>query len=154
MPSSVSRGPITTRIVTELETANFPVGDNSSPTVPFGWQGEPNESSATFIPWMSATPGAAQSQRIPGAMGDTGTEWRIAYNVFFAGVTRKQCEALADRIRDALTNIVREKIETPTGAWKIQKIGCEAIGSNNRVGSAYPDYFTQADSYTVWISKG
>lgn len=153
MPSSVSRGPITTRLITELETAGFPVGDNGSPAAgTYGWSGQPNEGS--FTPWMTITPGTAQAQRPPGALADTNTEWRLAYNVFYAGISRKQSEALADRMRNALTNISREKVTTDTGDWKIQKVSCNAVGSNNRVGSAYPDYYTQTDSFEVWISKG
>ena len=153
MPSSPSRGPITTYLLGQLRTLNFPVGDNGSPPPPYGWQGEPNAADATFIPWMTLTPGAAQPQSLSGALGDTGTEWRLPYSVFYAGLSRKQTEALADRMRNSLTNISREDIETETGTWRIQKLSCGAIGSSNRVGSAYPDYYTQSDSFEVWISK-
>jgi hypothetical protein len=152
-PSSISRGPITNRLLAELDTEGFPVGDDASPTVPFGWQGEPNDPGFTFTPWMSLSPGAATLQPVQ-AMGDTQTEWRLAYAVVYAGISRKQTEALADRMRLNLTNIAREPIETPTGDWLIQKIGCNSIGSTSRIGSAYPDYFTQADSFEVWVTKG
>jgi hypothetical protein len=153
-PSAISRGPITTRLLAELATEGFPVGDNSAPTIAFGWQGEPNGATSTFIPWLSLSPGVGSVQNPVGTFGDSGTEWKLAYNVFYAAVTRKQAEALADRMRLNLTNISREKIDTPTGLWKIQKVSCVAIGNTNRVGSAYPDYFTQADSFEVWITKG
>lgn len=154
MPSSISRGPITNRLLAELETEGFPVGDNSSPTVPYGWQGEPNDPAATFTPWLSLSPGTAVSQTPAGSMGDTQVDWRLNYSVFYSGTSRKQTEALADRMRLNLTNIKRESITTPTGNWRIQKIGCPAIGNTSRIGSAYPDYFTQADSFEVWVTKG
>ncbi len=155
MPSSPSRAPLTQRIIQELESVGFPVGDNTSPLAPYGWSGEPDGSNQTFTPWMTCTPLAARQQRIPGAMGDTGTEWVFTYTIFFAGVTRRQSEALADRIRNALTNITRERLEgTETGTWKIQKITCTTIGGSAKVGSAYPDYFTQADTFEVWVTKG
>jgi hypothetical protein len=154
MPSSVSRGPITERVLAELQTEGFPVGDNSNPPPPYGWSGEPGATGTTFTPWMTCTPLAGSPQRLPGAMGDTGTEWSLPYTVFYAGITRKQTEALADRLREALTNIAREAIITPTGKWRIQKISCTAIGSSNKVGSAYPDYYTQADTFDVWVSRG
>ena len=53
-----------------------------------------------------------------------------------------------------LTNITRESIDTDTGSWRIQKTTCIAIGNTTRIGSAYPDYFTQADSFEVWVTKG
>lgn len=154
MPSSISRGPITTRLLGELATEGFPVGDNASPTAPFGWQGEPNEPGTTFTPWLSLSPGAASLQAPGGAMGDSQSEWRLSYSVVYAGISRKQTEALADRMRMNLTNIVRESIDTDTGAWRIQKVTCTSIGNTNRIGSAYPDYFTQADSFEVWVTKG
>lgn len=151
MPSSVSRGPITTHLYNELHTANFPVGDNSSPEGEYGWNGEPGE--GTFTPWMILTPLTGTPQRVSGAMGDSSTEWVLPYSVFYAGVTRKQSEALADKMREHLTNITRISIATPTGAWRIQKISSTNIGSSIRVGSAYPDYYTQTDNFEVWTSK-
>ena len=154
MPSSISRGSITNRLLQELDTEGFPVGDNSAPVMSYGWQGEPNAAGSTFIPWLSLSPGVGSAQTPPGTFGDSSTEWRLAYNVFYSAVTRKQNEALADRMRLNLTNIAREKIDTPTGSWQIQKVSCVAIGNTTRVGSAYPDYFTQADSFEVWVTKG
>jgi len=87
-------------------------------------------------------------------MGDSQSDWRLNYTAVYAGISRKQTEALADRMRMNLTNIARESIDTPTGNWRIQKITCLAIGNTNRIGSAYPDYFTQADSFDVWVTKG
>lgn len=153
-PSSISRGPITNRLLDELVTEGFPVGDNAQPSVAFGWQGEPNAPGTTFTPWLSLSPGAASLQNPSGAMGDSQSEWRLAYSVMYAGISRKQTEALADRMRMNLTNIDREDISTPTGKWRIQKATCISIGNTTRVGSAYPDYFTQADSFEVWVTKG
>jgi hypothetical protein len=152
-PSSISRGPITSRLLTELAVEGFPVGDNSQPPVAYGWQGEPNDPGQTFTPWMSLSPGAASLQSTQ-AMGDSQANWRLSYSVIYAGISRKQTEALADRMRMNLTNIARESITTETGDWKIQKTTCVSIGNTNRIGSAYPDYFTQADSFEVWVTKG
>ena len=153
-PSSISRGPITNRLLTELATEGFPVGDNAQPTAPYGWQGEPNEPGTTFTPWLSLSPATGTLQAPSGPMASTQDDWRLGYAVVYAGVSRKQTEALADRMRLNLTNIARESITTPTGSWRIQKISCTAIGNTARIGSAYPDYFTQADSFEVWVTKG
>jgi hypothetical protein len=153
-PSSISRGPITSRLLDELAIEGFPVGDNAQPVAPYGWQGEPNEPGTTFTPWLSLSPGAATLQAPGGALGDSQSEWRLAYSVVYAGISRKQTEALADRMRMNLTNIARESITTPTGDWRIQKTTCTSIGNTSRIGSAYPDYFTQADSFEVWVTKG
>jgi len=154
MPSSLSRGPITDRLLAELVTEGFPVGDNAMPAVHFGWQGEPNKPGTTFTPWLSLSPGAASLQNPSGSFGDSQSDWKLSYSVVYAGISRKQAEALADRMRLNLTNIARENIESRNGSSRIQKVTCIAIGNTNRIGSAYPDYFTQADSFEVWATKG
>ena len=154
MPSSLSRGPITNRLLAELATEGFPVGDNASPAVSYGWTGEPNDPAVTFTPWLSLSPGAATLQAPAGSLGDSQSDWRLNYAVTYAGLSRKQTEALADRMRMNLTNIAREYIDTPTGSWRIQKTTCIAIGNTTRISSAYPDYFTQPDSFEVWVTKG
>lgn len=152
-PSSLSRGPITTRLITELATEGFPVGDNTSPENPYGWSGEPNSEDATFTPYMTIAALTAAPQRVSGALGDTGTEWVLPYSVFYAGISRRQAEALADRMREKFTGITRENIETPTGNWQIQKISCTSVGGSVKQGSAFPDFFTQVDTIEVWVSK-
>src|SRR5262245_866349 len=143
---SISRGPITDRLLRQLETEAFPVGDNAQPTVPFGWQGEPNQPGMTFTPWLSLSPAAAVPQTPAGPLANTYADWKLGYIVNYAGLSRKQTEALADRMRHNLCYIERELIDTPTGGWKVQKVSCTAIGNTNRISSAYPDYFTQADT--------
>ena len=63
MPSSLSRGPITNRLLDELVTEGFPVGDNAQPVVPFGWQGEPNAPGTTFTPWGIHSPSGGSPTR-------------------------------------------------------------------------------------------
>jgi len=58
------------------------------------------------------------------------------------------CHRVIDPIGLALENF------DPTGKWRIQKVTCIGIGNTSRIGSAYPDYFTQADSFEVWVTKG
>ena len=152
-PSAVARGPITRRVLVELETEGFPVGDNQAPEAEYGWSGEPNGENSTFTPWMTLQPLMGQTQRQSGALSDTGTEWSLPYGVFYTGLTRAHVEALADKMRKALTDITREVVETVNGNWKIQKISCSTLGTVNRVGSTYPDYFTQTDTFDVWVSK-
>jgi hypothetical protein len=148
--STPSRGPITTRLIAELATAGFPVGDDDAPTSPYGWSGQPDED--TFTPWMTITP-MNSMPRNPQGFGDTGMEWSLPYSVFYAGISRKQVEALADRLRHSLCNITRESVVTDTGNWRIMKISCTGIGNVNKISSTVPDYFTQADSFDVWITK-
>jgi hypothetical protein len=152
-PGSISRGPVTNQLLERLATEGFPVGDNSSPTVPFGWQGEPNQPGTTFTPWLDLAPTTAIPQNPAGPLSNTYADWKLGYTVFYAGISRKQTEALADRMRNNLSYMEREVVDTPTGGLRIQKVACVTIGNTNRIGSAYPDYFTQADSFEVWVTK-
>lgn len=151
MVSTIARGPITDRLITELKVVELPVGDNNTPDTPFGWQGEPNANNSSFIPYMSITAGAAQ--QATGSFGDSASEWKIPYTVMFAAVHRKQLDWLADKIRLQLTNIRRESVSTDSGNWRITQIRCTSVGGSNRIGSTFPDYYTQADLFEVWLSK-
>jgi len=154
VPSVIRRGPVTTRVIQELKEEGLPVGDNQAPEDAYGWQGEPGAETSNFIPWMSVGTLTGQPQRPNGGLGDTGTEWMLPYEVFYAGLSRKHVEALADKMRAALVNIERELITTSTGDWKIQKLACTTVGRVNRIGSTFPDYFTQVDTFELLVSKG
>jgi hypothetical protein len=134
-----------------MKELGLPVGDNNAPQDPYGWQGEPNSDGSNFIPWMVLTAGAASAGT--GSFGASASEWRLPYTAFYAGVTRTQLEWLADRVRVKLCNIERENVATDTGAWRIQQIRCTSMGGTNRIGSTFPDYYTQSDLFEVWLSK-
>lgn len=152
MTSSISRGPITSAILVVMGALNFPVGDNSRPTDPYGWQGEPNSGTSTFIPWLELSSGLGSPQSRQ-AMGDTGVDWKLNYNVYFAGISRTQTDALADKIRELLLNMARSVVSTPSGDWRFMKVSVTGIGSSARIPSVYPDYYTQSDAYEVWMTK-
>lgn len=132
----------------ELE---LPVGDNTMPEDPYGWQGEANTDASSFIPYMSLTAGAARPGT--GSMGLSASEWQLPYTVFYAGVSRGQLDWLADKMRTKLVNIEREPVSAGSDNWRIQQIRCTSVGGSNRIGSTFPDYFTQADLFEVWLSK-
>ena len=136
-----------------MATVGFPVGDASAPTDNFGWSGEPNADGSVFTPWFSSTPLTATRQRVPGALGDTGTEWLAPYSVFIAGVDRTQTEMLADRVAETLQAQARVTITAGSQTWRVQKFERTAVGSINRIGAALPDHFTQNDNYELWLSK-
>ena len=152
--TTLQRAAVTQWLLDKAKEVGFPVGDASSPVESWGWSGEPNGDGSTFTPWFVVTPLTAQQQRIPGSLGDGGTEWSTPYSVFIAGVSRKQTETLADRIATTLASGRKETITDKDGnRWKVQKVKRNGIGSINKVGSALPDHYTQNDNYDLWISK-
>lgn len=159
----VERSAVTSGLITQLRTLTFPVGDNSSPTdasgapVAFGWQGEPDAAASNFTPWLSLTPmpGMGQGQDLTTLGGQE--FWLLNYSLFVAGVNRNQSELLADRARNLLCNLGVDSaftVEGPNAAWTISGVKCPNLGSNNRVGEAIPYYYTQTDSYQVWVTEG
>lgn len=151
MISTIQRGSITSHLIGVLETANLPVGDNTVPTDAYGWQGEPNADGSTFIPWMSLNAGVAQPGNGPFAA--SAADWKLPYTVNYAAVSRAQLDWLADKMRDVLVNTERTTVTTLQGTWKFVQVRCTAVGATNRVGNPFPDYFTEADLFEVWISK-
>jgi hypothetical protein len=150
-PTTISRGPVTERVIVELKKTGLPVGDNNAPEDPFGWQGEPNADNTNFIPWMSVYGGTAQPGS--GSFAESASEWRLPYTVTYAGVTRDQLDWFADKVRKQLVEITRESVASNTGSWRIQQIRCTSVGATNRVGAPFPDYYTQSDLFEVWLSK-
>lgn len=159
----VERSAVTSGLLVQLRTLNFPVGDNSSPTdvnnapIPFGWTGEPDAAGTNFTPWLSLTPMPGQGQGEDLRTSGGQAFWLLNYSLYVAGVNRNQCELLADRARNLLCNLGVDTPLTVTGPsakWTFAGVKCPNLGSNNRVGDAIPYYYTQTDSYQVWVTEG
>lgn len=150
--ATINRGPITTRLIAELNETELPVGDNHAPTDPYGWQtDEPGADASQFIPWMVITAGTASTGT--GSLAASSQDWKLNYTVFFAGVTREQLDWLADKVRLQFANIERENVVTESGSWRIQQVRCTSVGGTVRQAATFPDYYSQTDVFEVWLSK-
>jgi hypothetical protein len=155
MTHILEMAPVTTYIFTQLETLNFPVGDNSSPSTSYGWQGEPNAAATNFTPWMSLTAMTGQPQQAPTLdIYEDGGMWVLNYVVFHAAVNRTQTQTLADRVRNLLASSAPTLVTGAVASWSIHGVKCTNIGGTNRVGEATPYYYTETDSYAVLVSEG
>lgn len=163
----LERSAVTTGLVANLRTLDFPVGDNNSPTdidgayVPFGWNGEPDAAGKNFTPWLSVTPmpAAPAGAGAPSTIESMSSDgfWVCNYSLYAAGVNRNQCEKLLDRARNLLCNLGVDSpftVEGETATWTIGGVKCLNLGSNQRVGEAIPYYYTQTDSYQLWATEG
>jgi GTPase SAR1 family protein len=154
--STLSRAHLTNWLVTTLSLEGLPVGDNSTPTDPFGWQGQPNSTGTNFIPWMSVTNGTARPRPLAqnAAFGDAGEEHTVSYAIQYAAVTREQVEWMADKMRKVFANADRTEIDCfDYGVWRILQAQCISIGGISRIRSALPDYYTQTDNFDLWVSR-
>lgn len=153
----LERAPITTGLMVALDELDFPVGDNGSPTVPFGWQGEADAAAGTFIPWLSLTPmsGAGSGEQDLSSLAGQAF-WVLNYSLYMAGVNRTQCEILADRARAKLCSIGAEQQAVVSGesaTWEITGVMCTAVGGNVQNTTAIPYYYVQTDNYQVRVTR-
>lgn len=153
----LERAPVTTGLITVLDNLGFPVGDNGSPTVPFGWQGETDAAGGTFIPWLSISPmgGSGSGEQDLSSLAGQAF-WVLNYSLYMAGVNRTQCETLADRARAALCSLGVESIATvqgETAVWQIAGVACTSVGSNVQNTTAIPYYYVQSDNYQVRVTR-
>jgi hypothetical protein len=151
-PVTLPRGEITTYVVELLRAAlPFPVGDNTWPEEPHGWQGEPNDENAVFIPWISV--GTGTSSNSSGPVSASQADWRANYFLTSAGAAREQTDATADIARLQLLSADRNKVLTTNGTWKLQQIRVTGIGAIQRLGQTKPFYFSQTDVVELWLSR-
>lgn len=149
---TLPRGQITSYVVdTVLATFTFPVGDNTEPTKPYGWQGEPNDEGTNFIPWISVGTGASSNSSGPQAASQA--DWRANYFITTAGAARQQTDQLADQARDTLVKMQRQSIMTTNGTWRIQQARVASIGGINRMPQTRPFYYVQTDVIELWLSR-
>lgn len=150
--ATLSRGHFTAWMITLLKVEDFPVGDNNIPVEPYGWQGQPNDASATFTPWMSVGTGTARPSG--GSFGDSASEHVLSFSVTYNGVTRDQTEWLADKMRKEFGNAERSVVDCGVyGSWKIQQVQTISVGGIQRIKTSFPDYYVQTDAFDIWVSK-
>jgi len=153
----IYRGVLTDLLIDTLDGAvGKPIGDGQAP-VAGGWQGEPNQAGTNFTPYLVLTAGVGNNQSPAGPLSDTSADWLLSYNLSAFGISRQQCEWIADRGRDSLgvlKNTVQQLGPSASFDHTIQKISTAAIGSIQRVDVTNPPYWGQVDQLTVWVTRG
>lgn len=147
----ITRGDFTAHLLTELAGFALPIGDNDAPDAPHGWQGEPNENLANFIPWLVLAPGnAARSEGTP---RDPQELWKLPYFISTAGVSRVQTENVADKVRLALKALSKSNVLLSGVSWRLMYVHVTGLGGVNRIGATNPPYHVQTDTVEFWLSK-
>jgi hypothetical protein len=147
----IYRSLFTDHLLAELASFALPVGDNDAPDEPHGWQGEPNENLANFIPWLVVAPG--QATRSQGTFADPQETWQLPYFVSSAGISRKQTENVADRVRRAFKALAKVNVTLKDETWRLMYVHVTGIGGVNRIGGTNPAYHVQTDTFEFWLSK-
>lgn len=84
-------------LVNLLASVGLVVGDAADPTVPFGWQGTPGQS--TFVPYVIVYP---LDQDYDGSLGCPDTDSDLSWQATCVGATRDQCDWVRAKVADTL----------------------------------------------------
>jgi hypothetical protein len=133
-----------------LAETGKPVGDGVSPK-DGGWIGQPNTDGSNFVPYVVLNPGVATTSS--GPIGDTQADWQCGYSIISFGVSREQCEWMADSARSAAVTLDRRSVMLGRDAWAVLQARETVIGPMQRVDATEPAFYGQTDAVTVWISK-
>ena len=156
--SNLERGAVTAQVLIKAATIGKPIGDGEMPRGGVaGWQGgQPNADGTNFIPYTVITPLSVQMGT--GPLSDSGTDVVIPYAVTSYGVSRQQCEWMADGVRAAIEGLHRADIVMYSGKAnqynrRVQQVVEQSIGPVQRVGDTDPPYYGQTDVVALWTSR-
>lgn len=154
----LERGAITLAVITAASTVGKPIGDAEMPRGGVaGWQGgQPNQDGTNFVPYAVITPLAVSTGT--GPVSDSEGDLVIPYAVTSYGVSRQQCEWMADSVRLAIDALTRTDITMYDGKptehkRRVQQVVDQTIGSVQRVDQTDPPYYGQSDVVALWTSR-
>ena len=151
MSTNIQRAPLTQRLLTQLALTSKPVGDARAPQSG-GWSGnQPNKDGSNFQPYTVLTPNPATNSS--GPLGDAQADWQLAYSIASFGVSRQQCEWMADKARLTLIALRHELVTLGDDIYRVQQVRVDALGGLQRVDATDPPYWGENDQITVWLSK-
>ena len=150
VPTPLYRRYMTQVMLNQMATTGQPVGDATSP-IEGGWQGQPNADGSNFKPYVVLTPGPASVS--DGPFGDTQADWQLGYTITSFGVSREQCEWMADTARVAALTLARTTVMLNGDSYAVQQVREQVLGPVQRVDATEPAYFGQTDTLQIWISK-
>ena len=146
MSVDIKRGLLTDAVLAAAANSGFPIGDAEAPD-DGGWQGEINKSN--FVPYSVVTP--TPSQRITGPITGPNDDVVFTYVLTSFGVSRKQCELMADAVRAAVRGLKGTDVEMGH-TRRVQYVGIESFGQVSRLDQVEPAYYAQSDTVSVYTT--
>lgn len=154
----VERGVVTAVVITAAQTVGKPIGDGEAPRGNVaGWiGGAPNQEGTNFVPYSVINPMSAGGGS--GPLADPQGDVIFPYAVTSYGVSRRQCEWMADAVRMALYGLTQSNITMFAGqeyqyVRRVQQVMDQQIGTVQRVTETEPPYFGQSDVVALWTSR-
>jgi hypothetical protein len=137
-------------LIKALSDTNKPIGDGLQPTNS-GWQGEPNLAGSNFVPYTVLTPMSANTAI--GTFDESQADWHLPYSLASFGVSREQCEWMADKCRQLSAGLQHTFFGSGNDSFSIQQVQVLTIGGIQRVDTTNPPYFGQVDVISIWLAK-
>lgn len=153
----LQRGALTDAVLVAARTQDKPVGDSEAPRGGVaGWQGPPNKDGTNFVPYSVVTPLTTGSGS--GPIADPQGDVVVPYAVVSYGVSRTQCEWMADSVRAAIATMARSDVTMYAGSpseyqRRVQQVVAQQIGTVQRVADTDPPYYGQSDVVALWTSR-
>ena len=155
--AGVQKRTFTEAVLTALGTVGKPVGDAEAPRGGVaGWQGEPNQDGTNFIPYVVLTP--LQAGAGSGPMDDPQGDVVLPYSLTSYGVSREQCEWMADAAREAVAAMRNQDVAQWSGTSdeyqrRIQQVVDMQFGQVQRIDQTDPAFYAETDVVALWTSR-
>jgi hypothetical protein len=145
---TLSRRPLTDAVLAQLQTTGKPIGDGVLPDS--AWIGQPNAPGAEFDPF--AVLSSLNASDSFGGLSQTQANWKMPYLVESFGVSRAQCEWMADAVRAALGALRGQHLDLGA-SYKVAYVRVDAYGEPARIDVTDPEFFHSQDQITIWVGK-
>lgn len=150
MSTTLQLEPLTEILLTQLAATGFPVGDGMMPPGAW-WGGQTNLPGTEAKPFTVLTSLAAG--RSSGSFADSQSDWQIPYAIESYGVTRAQCQWMADKARLVIGELQHELLQLGEDTYYVQQVRVDTINPVSARAITDPPVWFGQDGISVWLSK-
>lgn len=150
MSTTLQLEPLTEILLTQLGTTGFPVGDGMMPPNAW-WKGQPNLNTSSAEPFTVLSSLAVG--RSSGSFADSQSDWQVPYAVEAYGVSRAQCQWMADKARLVLGALQHQMLALGEDSYYVQQVRLDAITPVSLHPVTDPPIWFGQDGISVWLSK-
>ena len=148
---TVKRSALTELVIAAVASTGKAVGDNQMPVGQANWIGQPMTPGSVYQPF--AVVSELNASRSWGGLTDPQSDWQMPYMVEYFGITRVQCEALAELARDKVSGIRAQSYLVGSATYSVMWVNLDQLGEPQRIDTFKPPVFHAQDGFTVWITK-
>jgi hypothetical protein len=106
---------------------------------------------AVFVPYLVISQITASHSW--GTLWEPQSDWQLPFAVESFGVTREQCDWMADKARGVLNELVHTHQQIGELSYGVMWVRFDSLGTPIRVDATQPPIWRSQDGITVWITK-